>query len=899
MCNATVRQGREVINGGSMGTMNTPQALQVRKEQVYLLYKPSLNAAFATAIAAFVLTYVQWNHIPHETLVLWLSFISIIIIARIIFYISFQQKQPVAQDITFWERSHVFLSIGAGLAWGSAGIFLLPLSTFEYQAATIVLLAGMAAGSITTLSALRAPVFIFLFLTMVPLTINLFFNSTKLSLSFTFMCTMYVIFLAITANNLYKTHLQNITLRLQSLIREKSMQTSQHMVQQTSKILEMIAKGIPASEVYDAIALLYESRHPGMRCSLLELKGDTLIHGGAPSLPKSYCDAVNGLKNGCDIGSCGTSTYTGERVLVEDIATDPKWKNLKEVALPHGMRCCWSEPIKNSKGKVLGAFGMYYNHPALPNELELADLEAGARLAGIVMERQQREDLLQKLYGAFEHTQDAIMLCDLEARLEYVNPAFEEMTGYSAQEALGQYLKILRSDQHPPSFYKKLEAQDHAGQHWHGEIIIKRKDGTFLEVERTVSPIFNQHGEAIFLVAIQRDLTEHKLLEAKFVQAQKMEAIGTLVGGIAHDFNNILAGITGNLYLLQMRYAQDNDAMQKLRRIEQLSERATNLIQQMLTFARKDTVSMKDLNLNQLVTEVFGLIRTSIPKTIELQLNISERNIAIHGDTTQIHQILLNIINNARNAVEGISQPSINITLSTYNVDEDFVQQHPYFKIGNYALLSIQDNGCGIPDEHLEHLFEPFFTTKEVGKGTGLGLSMVFGAVKRHQGFIEVLSHENQGSTFQVYIPLLEEQTSTAHVENKQALTTKGQGELILLVDDEPMVLEMGADVLESLGYRVLQASNGLEAVDIFSTHQHEIALVITDIVMPKLGGMETAKRIRQIQPDIKIIFSTGYDPDSTLTQNILANHEIILSKPYHINDLSAEITKALDHKQD
>lgn len=882
-----------------MDTINTPKTLQIRKEQVYLLYKPSLNAAIATAIAAFVLTYVQWNHIPHATLILWLSFISIIIIARIIFYISFHQKQPAAQDIAFWERSHTFLSLSAGLAWGSAGIFLLPPSNFEYQAATIILLAGMAAGSITTLSALRAPVFIFLFLTMVPLTINLFFDFTKLSLSFTFMCTMYVIFLAITANNLYKTHLQNITLRLQSLIREKSMKASQNMVLQTSKILEMIAKGAPASEVYDAIALLYESRHPGMRCSLLELKGDTLIHGGAPSLPKPYCDAVNGLKNGCDVGSCGTSTYTGERVLVEDIATDSKWKNLKEVALPHGMRCCWSEPIKNSKGKVLGAFGMYYNHPALPNELELADLAAGARLAGIVMERQQHEDLLQKLYGAFEHIQDAIMLCDLEARLEYVNPAFEKMTGYSAQEAIGQYLKILRSDQHPPSFYEKLEAQDRAGRHWHGEIIIKRKDGTFLEVERTVSPIFDEHGKAEFLVIIQRDLTEHKLLEAKFVQAQKMEAVGTLVGGIAHDFNNILAGITGNLYLLQMRYDQDNDAMQKLRRIEQLSGRATSLIQQMLTFARKDTVSMKDINLNQLITEVFGLIRTSIPKNIELNLNIIKNNIAIHGDTTQIHQILLNLINNARDAIEGINQPCINITLDTYDVDEDFVQQHPYFNIGSYALLSIQDNGCGIPDEHLEHLFEPFFTTKEVGKGTGLGLSMVFGAVKRHKGFIEVLSHENQGSTFQVFIPLLKRQSNTVQAEDKQTLTTKGQGELILLVDDEPMVLEMGADVLESLGYRVLQASDGLEAVDIFSTHQHEIALVITDIVMPKLGGMETAERIRQIQPDVKIIFSTGYDPDSTLTKNILANHEIILSKPYHINDLKTAITKALDHEQD
>ncbi|MDQ6977107.1 MAG: PAS domain S-box protein, partial [Ghiorsea sp.] len=455
-----------------------------------------------------------------------------------------------------------------------------------------------------------------------------------------------MVFLAYAVHRLYQTHLQNITLRLQGLSREKSLQASEKAQQETSKILEMIARGAPASAVYDAIALLYESKHPGMRCSLLELKGNQLLHGGAPSLPKTYCEAVNGLKNGPNIGSCGTSTYTGERVLVEDIATDPKWENLKDVALPHGLRSCWSEPIKNSKGKVLGAFGMYYNYPALPNDQELADLAAGARLAGIVMERQQREDLLQKLYGAFEHTQDAIMICDLEAKLEYVNPAFERMTGYSAPEAIGQYIKILRSDQHPPSFYEKLEAQDHAGQHWQGEIIIKRKDGTLLEVERTVSPIFDQHGTPIFLVAIQRDLTEHKLLEAKFTQAQKMEAIGTLVGGIAHDFNNILAGIMGNVYLLQMHFSQDSNAAQKLNRIDQLSERATGLIQQMLTFARKDTVSMINLELSQLVTEVFGLIRTSIPKNIVLNLDVAQNNISIHGDTTQIHQVLLNLVNN-------------------------------------------------------------------------------------------------------------------------------------------------------------------------------------------------------------------------------------------------------------
>ena len=873
------------------------EPLQVRQEQIRLLYKPSLAAAIATAFAACFLAYLQWQHINQSTIIIWLSVMAVIIVIRVFYSYSFKKHNPNMQQVTKWEKTYVFVSLAAGTTWGAAGIFLFPADNFQYQATTIVILAGMAAGAVTSLSALRAPVFIFIFLTMSPLIVQLFLESSQISIPFAILCSFYTLFLANAASNTYKTHLENITLRIKSLGREETIRKSEQFMRQTSEILEMITKGDPANSIYDAIALLYEARHPGLRCSMLELKGNKLMHGGAPSLPKEYCDAVNGLENGPSVGSCGTSTYTGKRVLVEDIATDPKWEKLKGIALPHGMRSCWSEPIKGNKGSVLGAFGMYYNHAALPNAYELADLEAGARLAGIVMERQQRESLLQKLHSAFECAHDAIMISDLDATLEYVNPAFEKMTGYTAQEAIGQFIKILRSDQHPPSFYKQLEAQDHAGEYWQGEIIIKCKGGTLLEVERTVSPVFDQHGKPIFLIAIQRDLTEHKLLETKFLQAQKMEAVGTLVGGIAHDFNNILAGITGNLYLLQMQFAKDDNATRKLARIEQLSDRATDLIQQMLTFARKDAVSMATLDLNQLVTEVFGLIRTSIPEYIELKLNVLQDNISIHGDTTQIHQVLLNLINNARDALEGSAQPCINITLNTCQIDEAFVQKHPYFNTGYFALLSIQDNGSGIPNEHLEHLFEPFFTTKDVGKGTGLGLSMVFGAVKRHQGFIEVESQEHQGSIFQVYIPLLENKMPSEQVKETKVQASKGDGEVILLVDDEPMVLEMGSDVLQSLGYHVLLASNGLEAVDIFKANQNDIALVITDIVMPKLGGIETVKRIRNIQPDAKIIFSTGYDPDSSLTQTIIANNDPVLSKPYRINDLSTLIAQQLNSK--
>jgi len=878
--------------------ITTTESMRVRQEQVRLLYKSFLIIALGGAFATFIIGFLQWNHISHTTIMIWLSVMIPLIVARIFFYFSFIRQQPKVEQIPAWEKLNLYISTATGMTWGAAGIYLFPDGSIEYQAVTLIVLVGMAAGASATLSIIRSHAFIFICLTMIPLNIRLLLEMNEIAISFAALGLFFTLFLLKVVNNNFNNYLDNITLRFRATQREKELQNAESYRLKNSDILEMIAKGNPASDIYDAIALLYESRHAGMRCSMLELHGNKLMHGGAPSLPQSYCEAVHGLENGESIGSCGTSTYTGERVLVEDIATDPKWDKLKDVALPHGLRCCWSEPIKDKEGKVLGAFGMYYNHPALPTADELVDLMAAASLAGIVMERQQRESMLQKLHSAFEYAKDAIMISDLDAKLEYVNPAFEKMTGYAAQEAVGQFIKILRSDKHPASFYAQLEAQDKAGEAWQGEVIIKCKDGSLLEVERTVSPVFDEHGSAIFLVAIQRDLTEHKLLENQFLQAQKMEAVGTLVGGIAHDFNNILAGMTGNLYLLKTHSNMNAQATQKIECMEQLSDRAADLIQQMLTFARKDVVSMSEMSLNQQVSDVFSLVRSSMPDNIEVHLNITVDTLRIQGDTTQIHQVLLNLINNARDALENVAQPCISISLNMCRADDIFVQQRPSFKVGDYALLTIKDNGSGIHTDKLEHIFEPFFTTKDVGKGTGLGLAMVFGAIKRHKGYIEVESCVGKGSSFHVYLPLLKATKPAPNISETPMPNNnaeQGHDELVLLVDDEPLILEMGSEVLESLGYRVLVATDGLEALDLFKTHKNNIALIITDVVMPKLGGIETIKLIREIDPTVKVIFATGYDINTTLNQYCSEHQDPVINKPYPIQDLSALVAQQIN----
>ncbi|OIO74158.1 MAG: histidine kinase [Zetaproteobacteria bacterium CG1_02_53_45] len=383
-------------------------------------------------------------------------------------------------------------------------------------------------------------------------------------------------------------------------------------------------------------------------------------------------------------------------------------------------------------------------------------------------------------------------------------------------------------------------------------------------------------------------------MEEQFHQAQKMEALGTLVGGIAHDFNNMLAGMTGNLYLAKKQLQGHPDALKKLANVEQLSFRAADMIRQLLTFARKDRVSMKPLPLPPFIKETLKFLRTSLPESIAMHQEICDAPLIIQGDATQLHQVLMNLINNARDALEGVDDPHITIRLEKAEVDEQLARQHEDIPSGCYAHLSIEDNGCGIPAVQIEHLFEPFYTTKDQGKGTGLGLSMVFGAVQTHNGYIEVESTQAAGSTFHLFLPLLSTVHPSPSTPHAPAFIA-GQGETILLVDDESHILETGKEVLESMGYRVIVAHDGAQAIDLFTINQNLISLIIMDVVMPKLGGVKTMEKIRRIRADVKAIFLTGYDKQISLATSLSESETTTLSKPYDIDELSRIIRQQLD----
>jgi len=510
--------------------------------------------------------------------------------------------------------------------------------------------------------------------------------------------------------------------------------------------------------------------------------------------------------------------------------------------------------------------------------------------------RKHNEAQLRKLSSCVEQAGEAIIITDRDGNIEYVNPSFTRLTGYAMHEAIGNNPRMLNSGKQDTAFYDAMWDTIMVGQTWQGKVIDKRKDGSFYPAYLTISPIHDQSGSPdtfTHFVGIQSDLTQIEDVEARFQQAQKMEAIGTLVGGIAHDFNNILAGMTANLYLAKLEVRALPETAARLDSVEKLAFRASQMITQLLTFARKSHVDMKETPLTPYMKETMKLLSLSVPENIKLQQDFCSDDLLVLGDSTQLHQILMNLINNARDALDDVENPLITIGLESFTADDAFVRDRPWhINAEAFAHISVSDNGCGIPADQIEHLFEPFFTTKEQGKGTGLGLAMVYGAIKSHNGFVEVDSKQGKGTSFHLYFPLLNTQQSSDDIQDAGGVV-EGKGECILLADDEAQVRDTGREVLTSLGYRVLAADDGQQALELFKAHADEVDLCIFDIVMPEMGGAEAVRRIRRIKPGVKIIFSTGYDKH--LQTDV--EKETVLNKPFAIEKMSHVIRQKLDQQ--
>jgi len=436
---------------------------------------------------------------------------------------------------------------------------------------------------------------------------------------------------------------------------------------------------------------------------------------------------------------------------------------------------------------------------------------------------------------------------------------------------------------------------DSVETHGYYEIMhrLQMPDGRIKHVQERGQSFYDEQGKPLRSIGTVQDLTRLHDMEEQLQQAQKMEALGTLVGGIAHDFNNKLAAITGNLFLAQGRVKDNPEAIGHLKVVEQLGFEAADIIAQLLAFARKGRLNKVALLLVPFLKEASKLNRVAIPANIKYSLDYGNDLLPVMGDVTQLQQVFLNLINNARDAVAGVESPRIDVDLRAVEPDRSFFERHPKLKqdVG-YACLSVSDNGCGIAEAKLPHIFEPFFTTKDVGKGTGLGLAMAYGVVQNHNGAIEVESEIGKGTVFSVYLPLDPKAAGSAAMKQADDVVD-GKGETILLADDEWSVLDTFSEVLTSLNYKVLPARDGLEAVELYREHAQEIDLVILDIVLPELMGWEAAAEIRKINPEVKLLYCSGYDTLREQPESV--RDAKVLEKPYVLESVSRTIRQTLE----
>lgn len=505
----------------------------------------------------------------------------------------------------------------------------------------------------------------------------------------------------------------------------------------------------------------------------------------------------------------------------------------------------------------------------------------------LIAERQTAEQLLRKLSSSVEQTSESMVIINRDKIIEYANPATERLTGFKASGIIGKNINLFQYD---TKIEQEITRSVLKGESWRGRAQIHQRNDGMKPIMLAISPIIDDEDKLTHLIVAQQDISELEQLEEQFYQSQKMESIGNLVGGIAHDFNNILAGMTGKLYLARKKVKElPEEALRNITDAEDLGFKAASMIQQLLTFARRDTVKMDNIDLVLAIKEAFRLGRIAMPENIQIDLNAFEGSLPIQGDTVQTHQILINLINNAIHAVEGRKDAHVSVSVSPFHADDAFIENNPDLKVRELAKLSVEDNGVGISKENIKHVFEPFYTTKGVGKGTGLGLSMIYGAIQRQGGVINIESELGAGCRIDIYFPIIEALTNDKSIAIKNELY-QGDGETVLIVDDDVDVLETHCSILKELGYTVVRATDGVEAVEYASKHAKEISLVMMDVVMPNKGGVEAAGEIRAIAPHVPIIFMTGYDKEQALLKKANQKDCVIMSKPVPIEELALHL---------
>jgi PAS domain S-box-containing protein len=549
--------------------------------------------------------------------------------------------------------------------------------------------------------------------------------------------------------------------------------------------------------------------------------------------------------------------------------------------------CYMGAPLFDSQGNSIGHLYVIDTKPLFDEENARSILGIFAARAAMELQRKRSEAHIREQAMLLDKAHDAILVQDMDDKIVYWNQAAEELYGWTKAEAIGRSeLDLLfdaeNASEHHNAHHKTLHEED-----WSGEIHQKTKSGKEIIVESRWTLMKNEKGEPKSILAMNFDITEKKKLEAHFLRAQRMESIGTLAGGIAHDLNNVLTPIMLAAETLQDK-AVDERTQALVEMIHLNAKRGADMANQVLAFARGVEGRRVAIDPKHLVREIEKIAKETFPRSLQIVTKVARGTHAISADPTQMHQVLLNLSLNARDAMP--SGGTLRLATENVELDEHYCRMHPESKPGAYVTISVADTGTGIKDSDLPKIFEPFFTTKEIGKGTGLGLSTVAGIIKSHGGFINAYSEVGKGTTFKVHIPAL--LASEVLTPEERHELPKGNGELILVVDDEMAIRDITKTSLESNGFNVITAGDGTEALSLYAEQKDKIKAVLTDMMMPFMDGAATIRALRKMNPHVRIIAASGLASNEGSADGVKA--DVFLTKPYTAEKLLRALEKVL-----
>jgi two-component system cell cycle sensor histidine kinase/response regulator CckA len=506
-----------------------------------------------------------------------------------------------------------------------------------------------------------------------------------------------------------------------------------------------------------------------------------------------------------------------------------------------------------------------------------------------ITERKRAEERLSEQAALLDKAQDAILVRDLEDHILFWNKGAEDIYGWTKEEATGQDARELLYGENLSHLKQAHQLLLEKGE-WAGEMRQVTKRGEEITVESRWTLVRDDKGKPQSVLIINTNITERKRMESQFLRAQRMESIGTLAGGIAHDLNNVLSPILLSVEMLRLKLT-DEGSQQHLKMLQASAERGADMIKQVLSFARGVQGERIPVQPKYLIKDVVKILNDTLPKSIAIRSQLPEQLWLISADATQVHQVLMNLCVNSRDAMQGGGQ----LTLKAENivVDENYARMHLEAEPGRYVMMTIMDTGIGIPSDTLHKIFEPFFTTKDVGKGTGLGLSTALTIVRSHGGFINVYSEMGKGTQFAFYLPAMEIGTAAQALQEQPELPT-GHGELILVVDDEEAIREITRATLETFGYRVLTASDGTEAVALYAEQRNEIKVVLTDMMMPFMDGPATIRALQKLNPQVRLIAASGLAANEKAAEAASAGVKTFLAKPYTASKLLTALAEIL-----